>query len=97
MACPTCDHTIVKIGVMPEPYTEVPLFYCTRCGTIKANEITEEHDVPRLVVRMRDYADSLTSEDEQAIVDELRRRGILESISCLVNERLTPPADPSQE
>jgi len=50
MSCPTCDHTMEKVGDMATPYDGVPLFWCPRCGTLKANVIRENHLVPKLVL-----------------------------------------------
>ena len=79
MACPTCDHTMQKVGVMCEPYNEVGLFWCNRCGTLKANVVTKEDDVPKLVSRITEFAGKLTDE-HQGLIDEFERLGIRESI-----------------
>ena len=80
MACPTCDHTLHKVGVMPEPYTQVPLFWCPRCGTLKANVVTQEHERPKLVSRTVEAA-MLFRDQYGAALDELIRLGIIESVS----------------
>ena len=79
MACQTCGHTVHKVGVMPEPYTGVPLFWCPRCGTLKANVITEQHEPPKLVERVIKFAGNLTDEDND-LIHEFERLGIRESI-----------------
>ena len=79
MACPTCDHTMQKVGVMCEPYTDVGLFWCSRCGTLKANVVSGEDEVPKLVHRIVEFAGKLT-EDNQPLIDEFERLGIRESI-----------------
>ena len=54
MACPTCDHTMQKVGVMCEPYTAVGLFWCNRCGTVNPNLATEVRAcVPTLAEMMK--------------------------------------------
>ena len=53
MACPTCGSGMKNIGFMDEPYKGVPLFWCSRCGTLKANIITEKNVVPKLVSHVR--------------------------------------------
>jgi hypothetical protein len=79
MACPTCDRTMQKVGVMCEPYNEVGLFWCNRCGTLKANIVTEEADVPKLVSRITEFAGKLTDKHHD-LINEFERLGIRESI-----------------
>jgi len=57
MACPVCEHTMHNVGVMPEPYTKVPLFWCARCGTLKANVVSQQDESPMLVKHARTLAD----------------------------------------
>ena len=86
MACQTCDHSVHKVGVMPPPYTEVPLFWCPRCGTLRANVVNGEDESPKLVERLRAFVAGLPDEDfmdGEDILDELRRLGILESLISL--------------
>lgn len=80
MACTTCDHKMQKVGVMPEPYTGVPLFWCPRCGTLKAN-VVKDDDVPKLVRRVIEFGGKLTDE-HQSLIDDFERIGLRESI-CL--------------
>ena len=78
MACPTCDHTMRCVGHMINH--EVPLFWCPRCGTLKANVIVDQDDIPRLVHRCRDFAIHLT-ESEKHVIDWWEACGIRESIT----------------
>lgn len=66
MACPTCDHTMHRIGVCRPPYESVPVFWCPRCGTLKANAVTEKDEVPYLVGNL---------------IERFERLGLRESIS----------------
>ena len=68
---------------MCEPYTGVGLFWCNRCGTLKANVVTEEDDVPKLVSRITEFAGKLTGE-HQDLIDEFERLGIQESIIIFI-------------
>ena len=78
MACPTCDHTMRCVGHMSNH--EVPLFWCPRCGTLKANVIVDQDDIPRLVHRCRDFAIHLTESDKH-VIDWWEACGIRESIT----------------
>ena len=84
MACPTCDHTMTPIGTMGHiyPYNDVSLFWCPRCGTLKANVVRESDNVPKLVARVIEFAGKLTDE-HQDLIDEFERIGIRESITTL--------------
>lgn len=42
MACPTCDHTMELVGT----WTGQPLFWCARCGTVRA-KAADKPWVPR--------------------------------------------------
>lgn len=79
MACPTCDHTMKKVGVMCDPYTDVGLFWCNRCGTLKANAVNGEDEVPKLVKRVIEFASTLTDQD-QRVIDNFERCGVRESV-----------------
>ena len=70
-----------KVGVMPEPYTGVPLFWCPRCGTLKANVVYERDDVPKLVGRVCEFG-SFFTEEHQDLIAKFEQLGIRESI-CL--------------
>ena len=85
MACPKCDHTMHKVGVCLPPYTEVPIFWCPRCGTLKANIVTGEDESPTLVDRVERFADQF-GEDDDTIIPVMRRMGILESIGKIQQE-----------
>lgn len=61
MACPTCEHTMKQVGVIQG--TIFPLFWCSRCGTIKANTQREYDDVPKLVERTRQLLDRTNNDD----------------------------------
>lgn len=78
MACQTCDHTVHKVGVMCEPYNDVPLFWCPRCGTLKANVVIQEGEAPSLIGKVIEFAGKLTEEHEDLIV-EFESLGIRES------------------
>ena len=94
MACPTCDHTVHKVGVMPEPHSRCPLFWCPRCGTLKANIVIQEHERPKLVSRAVLLALLLRDRNPEALED-LRRLGIIESVSSKSGEWID--LDTSQE
>lgn len=79
MSCPTCDHTLHKVGVMPEPYTGVPLFWCPRCGTLKAN-VVQDDDVPQLVGRVIEFGGLLTEPRHDDLIAAFERLGVRESI-----------------
>jgi hypothetical protein len=79
MACPTCDHTMQNIGVCHPPYEKVPVFWCPRCGTLKANVVTGEDEVPKLVGRVAEFASYFTVLDDQ-LIDRFERLGLRESI-----------------
>ena len=66
MSCPTCDHTVQRIGSMEPPYHRVPLFWCPRCGTVKGNVVGLGH-VPQLVGSVIEFASGLTEDDEEII------------------------------
>lgn len=89
MACQVCSHTMHKVGVMPEPYTGVPLFWCPRCGTLKGNVVAEEYamtvanDVPKLVGRVIEFGRLLRDDQMYSgdmLIKEFERLGIRESI-----------------
>ena len=73
MACPTCDHTMHH---MECSVSELSMFWCPRCGTLKLCD--EEILVPLLVKRCRKFAwESLVP----PYIDAWIRHGIAESIS----------------
>ena len=76
MACQTCDHTMYNVGVMHEPYTAVPLFWCPRCGTLKANVVTEKDEIPKLIARVREFVELASPVTHGTLF----RLGVLESI-----------------
>lgn len=80
MACPTCDHTMHRIGVCRPPYESVPVFWCPRCGTLKANVVTEKDEVPYLVGRVAEFASYFTELDDN-LIERFERLGLRESIS----------------
>ncbi len=80
MACPVCEHTMHNVGVMPEPYTKVPLFWCPRCGTLKGNVVTEENESPSIVR----WACSLL---EDVSIPECRESVALEACCRLPQDR----------
>ena len=49
MSCPTCDHTMQRIG-KDEIGDNAGVFWCPRCGTLKADGWYES-PVPKLVER----------------------------------------------
>lgn len=67
MACPTCDHTMQSVA--PE------VFWCPRCGTLKAPEVS----IPTLVCRCREFG-KLLPEDGEVDMELWRRLGIAEAI-----------------
>jgi hypothetical protein len=46
MACQTCNSNIYRVGRDPEG---VPLFWCSSCGTLRANVSMSSDRVPLLV------------------------------------------------
>lgn len=80
MACPTCDHTMENVGCMHDPYHDVPLFWCPRCGTLKANIVNGENEVPKLVGRVIEFGSTLTDQDGRVIAN-FERCGIRESVT----------------
>ena len=70
MACPTCDHTMQKIGSQSDApggssgmvYAGKSVYWCPRCGTVKDGEgITQQ--APMLVYRVRQLLDQTTNDD----------------------------------
>jgi len=82
MACPTCDHTMQKIGndwLRHEcGNTLVSVFWCPRCGTIK-HPSSHFHTTPWLVKRVRDF--TCDYELNADVSEVLRIKGILEAIT----------------
>ena len=53
MSCPTCDHTMQKVGVFDD---NGPTFWCPRCGTLRVDTQAGEFvDRPKLVDRCREF------------------------------------------
>lgn len=80
MSCPTCDHTMQRLGESGL----CSLFNCPRCGTIKSVhsvDSREEVYVPALVERCRDFADQAVNRKTERIADVWRRTGIAEAIN----------------
>ncbi len=92
MACPTCDHTMMKVGeAMGES-----LFWCARCGTIKTQtrlspDGKDEVAAPVLVGRCRQFEEEVVGRECSAktVADVWRRRGVQESINTPENRRGT--------
>jgi len=72
MSCPTCDHTMVSVGLSRNGYDTV--YWCPRCGTVKDAGVACE---PVLVTRCIKYAGTLKDEKK---IEDFERCGILESI-----------------
>ncbi|HVL14064.1 MAG TPA: hypothetical protein VM529_15955 [Gemmata sp.] len=87
MSCPTCDHTMERIG-----QTEVGggIYLCPRCGTVKAHgyngNVTTYY--PKLVGRCREFERQLgVPGDWHGLYDEWQTRGIAESINTPENRK----------
>lgn len=83
MACPTCGHTM---GSLPGTDDDLPIFWCSRCGTLKIGATAT--DVPKLVERCREFEEWMSSQGKdlrrfypEGIKEELHRLGIAESIN----------------
>ena len=78
MSCPTCNHTMKKVGIIP------PIFWCPRCGTILDSQLHEE---PMLVERIIAFLILLTEDEKyyngdnfHDLIAEFDRLGIRESV-----------------
>lgn len=65
MACPTCLHTMQSVGD--------GVFWCPRCGSIRTVRLETEPCVPKLVARVREYADRLG----EAVISEGEDSGVI--------------------
>lgn len=74
MPCPTCEHTMQKLG---------DYFWCPRCGTVQASFGYPEPEAPALVQRCRDFAKA--REATLCIEGDWTRLGISESINTPEN------------
>lgn len=83
MSCPTCDHTMHQMGCRS---TDLPFFWCPRCGTIKTCDATV--GVPVLIDRCRKFGESLIGECAEHTF-QWKQLGIAESIN-VPTERLAP-------
>ena len=77
MACPTCDHTMQKLGE-----TEHPTWWCPRCGTLKGERhvMGKTHvvvEAPKLVERGRSLVRSVT---DRGLLSYLHALGVLEAL-----------------
>lgn len=79
MPCPTCDHTMHRIDGHGDP--KGAMFWCPRCGTLKAGPPEEPAAVPKLVDRCRKFEQQpMPGHDRRAIGDIWRGLGIEEAI-----------------
>lgn len=91
MPCPSCSHTMHKLG--GDGHTK-GWYWCPRCGTVRSREHippnapTEHDDVPLLAQRVRTLIDLVSNRSElldSAIwLRRLHTMGILEA--CLLPE-----------
>jgi hypothetical protein len=79
MSCPTCNHTMEKIGTILE--TDRPLFQCPRCGTLKHGLIDPIIYTPDLVERCRQFEKQTVLDIPGVIGRDWRCIGIAESIN----------------
>jgi hypothetical protein len=80
MACPKCDHTMQNIGCNHAPYHDVPVFWCPRCGTLKASIVTQQDEVPKLVSRVVEFCSQL-GDDDDTVIHMIKQMGIHESVT----------------
>lgn len=79
MACPTCDHTMQMVA---DKGKDFPVYWCPRCGTLKAKPRNFESqapdliDTPKLVVACRRFA----SQADEAHAGKMEAAGIGEAI-----------------
>jgi hypothetical protein len=81
MACPTCSHTMHRIGA-PDQMSG-PVWWCPRCGTIKSTDPGgfDSVEAPKLVKRCRQLLDGvLPGETVEIDAGTLHRLGIAECI-----------------
>lgn len=78
MACPTCDHTMAKIGIMA-PHDDSAIYWCERCGTIKAWFGYARKMVPSLVERCDSLHKKLRAGEDPMVA--MQQCSIKESIS----------------
>lgn len=83
MSCPTCDHTMSRLGCQ---YSECAgSWACPRCGTLKIGHEDGRFDIitPDLVARCRGFVDNLTASwsPTEEVMERLRKLGVLESIN----------------
>jgi len=79
MVCQICDHAVKKVGVMADEYTDVELFWCPRCGALRANTIAELKESPMLVGQCRTLLEQYKSDDR--IIELMRVFSITESVT----------------
>lgn len=82
MSCPTCDHTMSRLGCQ---YAECTgSWACPRCGTLKIGHEDGRFDVivPELVGRCQDFEASLTAQwsPTEEVMERMRKHGITEAI-----------------
>ena len=76
MSCPTCDHTMHQMGCRS---TDLPFFWCPRCGTIKTCDAVV--GVPVLIDRCRKFQDEALGDSPVASTKTWFTLGIPESIN----------------
>jgi hypothetical protein len=74
MSCPSCSHTMHQMGCRS---TDLPFFWCPRCGTIKNCDAVV--GVPVLLERCREFEKTLGDERASNAV-KWHALGIEESI-----------------
>lgn len=90
MACPTCDHTMSRLGCQ---YSECQgTWACPRCGTLKVGHNDGRFDVivPSLVERYREFSAFFASKSKvmlspTAVLSIAREHGIDECVNLPAN------------
>lgn len=86
MSCPTCDHTMQKIGVG----IGKDIYWCPRCGTLKTlihrmERDYNTHEVPKAVKCIRSFIKMISNSPEgRYLKGQTELSGVLESTNTPV-------------